>query len=160
MTSDSGTGSNAPQLNVTPVQRRNPWLNLKLLVAAGVMIAAVGFLVVNAMGSSMAYFHTVGELHESGRGLDGEQVRVGGNVLPGSIDRTPLSSELRFTMTDGAATLPVVYSGVVPDIFSEEVEVVAEGTLAPDGTLVASRLLTKCPSRFEDGSGASNHATQ
>ncbi|HUG15986.1 MAG TPA: cytochrome c maturation protein CcmE [Thermomicrobiales bacterium] len=136
-------------LKITPVRRRNPWLNVKLLVAAGVVVAAVGFLVVNAMGSSLAYFHTVSELEESGRGLDGELVRVGGDVLAGSIQREALSSELRFTLTDGQGTLPVVYSGVIPDIFSEEVEVVAEGTIGPDGTLVANKLLTKCPSRFE-----------
>jgi cytochrome c-type biogenesis protein CcmE len=158
MTTTNDPGHGSQQLNVSPVQRRNPWLNVKLLVAAGVMIAAVGFLVVNAMGSSMAYFHTVSELEASGRGLNGEQVRVGGDVLSGSIDRQPLSTELRFTITDGTSTMPVVYSGVVPDIFSEDVEVVAEGTIGPDGTLVATKLLTKCPSRFEDGS-ASNHAT-
>lgn len=136
-------------LKMEAVKRRNPWLNVKLLVAAGVMVAAVGFLVVNAMGSSMAYFHTVSEFQESGIGLNGEPVRIGGDVLPGSIEREALASELRFTITDGRATLPVVYNGVVPDIFSEEVEVVAEGTIGPDGTLVATKLLTKCPSRFE-----------
>lgn len=143
------------QLNVAPLRRRNPWLNVKVIIAAGVMIAAVGFLVVNAMGSSMAYFQTVSELEASGRGVNGEAVRVGGDVLPGSIDRAPMSTELRFTMTDGSSTLPVVYLGVVPDIFSEEVEVVAEGTIADDGTLHATRLLTKCPSRFEGESSAS-----
>src|SRR5690606_10552448 len=124
-------------------------LNVKLLVAAGVIVLAVGFLVVNAMGSSMAYFHTVSELEASGRGLDGEQVRVGGDVLAGSIERESMSTELRFTITDGTSTLPVVYDGVVPDLFSGDVEVVAEGTIGPDGTLVATKLLTKCPSRFE-----------
>jgi cytochrome c-type biogenesis protein CcmE len=141
--------SESAPLQVTAVKRRNPWLNIKLLVAAAVMIAAVGFLVVNAMGSSMAYFHTVSELEASGRGMNGEPVRVGGDVLPGSIQREALATELRFTITDGQSTLPVVYTGVIPDIFSEDVEVVAEGTIDPDGTLVATKLLTKCPSRFE-----------
>lgn len=136
-------------LKTAAVKRRNPWLNVKLMVAAAVMIAAVGFLVVNAMGSSMAYFHTVSELEASGKGLDGEPVRVGGDVLVGSIEREALASELRFTITDGQSTLPVVYTGVIPDIFSEDVEVVAEGTIGADGTLVATKLLTKCPSRFE-----------
>jgi cytochrome c-type biogenesis protein CcmE len=141
---------------MVPVKRHNPWLNIKLIVAAGVLIAAVGFLVVNAMGSSMAYFHTVGELEASGRGLSGEPVRVGGDVLPGSIQREPLSSELRFVITDGSSTLPISYSGVIPDIFSEDVEVVAEGTIGADGTLQATKILTKCPSRFETESSASS----
>ncbi|MCZ2097268.1 MAG: cytochrome c maturation protein CcmE [Anaerolineae bacterium] len=107
------------------------------------------FLVFNAMGSSMAYFKTVGEMEASGKGTTGEQIRVGGNVLAGSIQRDVATNELRFTMTDGVNTLPVVYNGVVPDIFSEQVEVVVEGKVGPDGTMQASTLLTKCPSRFE-----------
>ncbi len=136
-------------------QRSNPWLNPKLIIVAGVIIAAVGFLVFNAMGSSMAYFKTVAELEQSGELTTGETFRVGGNVVPGSIERDIATNELRFTLTDGTNTLPVVYNGVVPDIFTEDVEVVAEGAVGPDGTMQASTLLTKCPSRFE----AATHPT-
>jgi len=136
-------------------RRRNPWVNPKLLIVGAILLATVGFLVFNAMGSSMAYFQTVGELNASGKGLTGEQIRVGGGVEPGSIEERALSDELRFTITDGTNLLPVVYDGVVPDIFKEDVEVVAEGTIGPDGTMTATKLLTKCPSRFEDGSAAS-----
>jgi cytochrome c-type biogenesis protein CcmE len=139
-----------------PRARRNPWLNPKLIVAGGVLLAAVGFLVFNALGSSMAYFVTVGELQSSGKDLTGQQLRVGGDVLPGSISKSGIGEELHFTVTDGNHTLPVVYNGTVPDIFKEDVEVVVEGTLRPDGTLEASNVLTKCPSKFEadDSSGA------
>jgi cytochrome c-type biogenesis protein CcmE len=115
----------------------------------------VGFLVYNAMGSSMAYFQTVGELRASGKDVSGEQIRVGGNVLQGSVVQAASGDELRFTITDGTSTLPVVYDGVVPDIFSEHVEVVAEGRIGPDGTMVADKLLTKCPSRFEAAESSS-----
>jgi cytochrome c-type biogenesis protein CcmE len=136
-------------LTIGPVTRRNPWLNAKLLVAAGTIALAVGFLVFNALGSSMAYFQTVGELRASGKDLSGEKIRVGGDVVPGSVQHVALTDELTFTITDGTDTLPVAYKGVVPDIFSEHVEVVAEGTVGPDGVMVADKLLTKCPSRFE-----------
>lgn len=132
-----------------PMRRRNPWLNPKLIVVAGVIVASVAFLVFNAMGSSMAYFKTVGEMDAAGAGTSGEQLRVGGNVVAGSIQRDVATNELRFTMTDGVNSLPVVYNGVVPDIFSEQVEVVVEGKVGADGTMQASTLLTKCPSRFE-----------
>lgn len=151
MSTEPGTLSVAP----IDARKRNPWLNPKLLIVAAVLSAAVGFLVFNALGSSMAYFQTVGELKASGKGLNGEQIRVGGGVEPGSIEERALSEELRFLITDGTNTLPVVYDGIVPDIFQEDVEVVAEGTIGPDGTMVATKLLTKCPSRFEDGSSAS-----
>lgn len=143
------SGTEPGTLSAGPIRRRNPWLNPKLLIAAAVIFAAVGFLVFNAMGSSMAYFQTVGELQASGRGVNGEQVRVGGQVVPGSVSREELSNELRFTVTDGTNTMPVTYEGVVPDIFKDDVEVVAEGTIGPDGTMVATKLLTKCPSRFD-----------
>lgn len=129
--------------------RRNPWLNGKLIIGGGILLAAVGFLVFNALGSSMAYFVTVSELRESGKDLTGQQLRVGGDVEPGSIAKAGVGEELHFTVTDGVSTLPVVYNGTVPDIFKEDVEVVVEGTLRPDGVLEASNVLTKCPSKFE-----------
>ena len=136
-------------LDATPLTTRSPRVNVKLLVAATVLLLTVGFLVFNALGSSMAYFQTVSELRESGRDLTGEQVRVGGDVVPGSVSRVGLGDELRFTITDGRQTMDVVYDGVVPDIFKDDVEVVAEGSVGPDGVFVAENLLTKCPSRFE-----------
>lgn len=143
----------AEAIVMAPVTTRKPWISARLLIVAGVILAAVSFLVYNAMDSSMAYFQTVGELRASERDLTGEPLRVGGNVVPGSISQE-LGAELRFTMTDGSATVPVVYDGVVPDIFSEDVEVVAEGKIGPDGVLVAETLLAKCPSRFETADGA------
>lgn len=138
----------AEALMVTPVPRRHPWRNVRLLIVAAVIVATVGFLVFSAMGSSMAYFQTVGELRAADRDLTGEPLRIGGGVLAGSVEQG-LGTELRFTITDGTDTLPVVYDGVVPDIFSEDVQVVAEGRIGPDGVLVADTLLAKCPSRFE-----------
>ena len=136
-------------LTARPVTKRKPRVNAKLLVAATLLILTVGFLVFNAMGSSMAYFQTVGELRESGKDLTGERVRVGGDVVPGSIERVGLADEIRFTVTDGEQTIDMVYSEVVPDIFKDDVEVVAEGHVGPDGVFQAETLLTKCPSRFE-----------
>jgi len=136
-------------LTAKPVAKRRPRINAKLLVAATVLVMAVGFLVFNAMGSSMAYYQTLGELRESGKDVTGERVRVGGDVVPGSIDRIGLEDEIRFTVTDGEQTMDMVYSEVVPDIFKDDVEVVAEGHVGPDGVFQAETLLTKCPSRFE-----------
>jgi cytochrome c-type biogenesis protein CcmE len=136
-------------LSASPVVKRKPRINPKLLVAGTVLILAVGFLVFNAMGSSMAYYQTIGELRDSGKDVTGERVRVGGDVVPGSIERVGLEDEIRFTVTDGEQTMDMVYSEVVPDIFKDDVEVVAEGHVGPDGVFQAETLLTKCPSRFE-----------
>ena len=148
--------SNAGKLALPPVGAcRNPWRNTKLLVVAAVLLLTVGFLVYNALGSSMKYFVTVSELRTSNRDLTGQELRVGGNVQAGTIQHDGFGGQLRFMLTDGTSTLPVSYSGTVPDIFSEKVEVVAEGKIGPDGTLVASQLLTKCPSRFSASDSAS-----
>ena len=148
--------STAGTLAMPPVQeRRNPWRNPKLLIIAGVLLLTIGFLVYNALGSSMQYFVTVGELQSSGKNLTGQELRVGGNVQAGTIQHDGFGGQLHFMLTDGSHSLPVSYSGTVPDIFSEQVEVVAEGKIGPDGTLVASQLLTKCPSRFTAADSAS-----
>jgi cytochrome c-type biogenesis protein CcmE len=55
---------------------------------------------------------------------------------------------LRFAVTDGAESIPVRYSGVVPDIFSEGRQVVVEGGLTADGTFAAVTLLAKCPTKY------------
>ena len=136
-------------LTAKPVTKRKPRINAKLLVAATVLILAVGFLVFNAMGSSMAYYQTISELRASGKDVTGERIRLGGDVVPGSIERTGLDDEIRFTVTDGTQSMDMVYSEVVPDIFKDGVEVVAEGHVGEDGVFHAETLLTKCPSRFE-----------
>ncbi len=152
--STSGTGT----LLARPVTRKNPWKNPRLIAAGGVLLAIVTFLIFNAMGSSMAYFHTVSELRAT-TADPGERMRLGGKVVPGSVERVAMTDQLRFTITDGQQTMDVSYQGVVPDIFNEEVEVVAEGNLDANGVFVADHLLTKCPSRFE-AEGDSNASTQ
>lgn len=148
--------TSAGSLALPPVSKRKPLLNAKLLIIAAVLALTVGFLLYNALGTSMKYFSTVGELQSASRDLAGQQLRVGGDVQPGSIQRDGFGGALRFVLTDGTASIPVTYTGTVPDIFSDQVQVVAEGKIGPDGTLTASSLLTKCPSRFtaSNSSGA------
>jgi cytochrome c-type biogenesis protein CcmE len=97
---------------------------------------------------------TVTELANSQDTVTGEQIRAGGNVVIGSIQRGDLGEGVRFEMTDGTSTLPVVYDGVVPDIFADHAEVIVTGTLRSDGVFEATELLTKCPSRFESADEA------
>jgi cytochrome c-type biogenesis protein CcmE len=133
-----------------PAPQRMPWLNLKLLVAGVVILMAVGYLIYMGMQSTTtAYFVTVGELEQNAAKVDGQTVRVGGDVQAGSIVRGGVGDPLQFTVTDGMSSIPVVYKGVAPDIFSDHTQVVIEGTYHANGTFQADTLLTKCPSRFE-----------
>jgi cytochrome c-type biogenesis protein CcmE len=135
-------------------RRSAPWLNVKLLVAGVVLILAVGFLIFNAMDGQGAYYMTVSELATSPEAAAGEQVRAGGNVVAGTIQRGELGDAVKFEMTDGTSKMPVVYDGVVPDIFADHAEVIVTGTIRPDGVFEANELLTKCPSRFESADEA------
>lgn len=131
--------------------------NAKLLIAGSVLLIAVGYLILTGMQSTTVYYLTVSELRESGSSVRDRQVRVAGNVAPGSIEKLNGGLGLRFVVQDDSGSFPVVYQGgPVPDIFDEHVEVVVEGKLRPDGTFAADTLLAKCPSKFEDGTVASS----
>jgi len=69
--------------------------------------------------------------------------RIGGLVEPGSLQRSASGVEVQFKVTDNARTVPVVYSGILPDLFKEGKGVVAQGSLRADGIFVASQVLAK-----------------
>ncbi|MFN8521928.1 MAG: cytochrome c maturation protein CcmE [Chloroflexota bacterium] len=129
---------------------------IKLVVAAGCLIVAVAYLVSSAIESNGVYYLTVEELRSSGAQASGRQVRVAGDVTPGTVQKEEAGLAVRFMVQDGSGQIPVYYRGKpVPDIFGENVQVVVEGKYGTDGTFVASTLLAKCPSKFEaDSFGA------
>ena len=114
------------------------------------MFLAIGYLGYMGFTSSATYYFTVAELIEQGNSIHGENVRVNGQVIPGSVEQEALGGMLKFTMADadGEESLPVVYQGVVPDAFRVDNEVVAEGHLDPDGIFQADIILVKCPSKY------------
>ena len=126
---------------------RAPLLPARFLVGGAVLLLAVAYLVYLSLSSATVYYYTVAEVQAQRQALGSRLVRVSGTVAPGSIARD--EARLRFDVSDAAGRLPVVYGGIVPDIFSEEVEVVVEGRYGEDGVFRATSLLTKCPSRFE-----------
>jgi cytochrome c-type biogenesis protein CcmE len=73
----------------------------------------------------------------------GGALRVGGLVLPGSVQRADGSLEVRFVLSDNAHTVPVVFSGVLPDLFVDGKGAIAQGRLDAQGTLQATEVLAK-----------------
>ena len=123
---------------------------LKLLIAGSSIALGICYLVITALQTSTVYYITVGELLARGPAGQSQQVRVAGDVVPGSVERIDAGLALRFLVHDGSGEMPVYYKGgPVPDIFGEQVQVVVEGKVGPDGTFQASTLLAKCPSKFE-----------
>lgn len=70
-------------------------------------------------------------------------IRIGGLVVPGSVERDPSSLRVAFTLTDNAAQIPVQFEGILPDLFREGQGIVARGTLHTEGYVVADEVLAK-----------------
>lgn len=137
-------------LRMTATRRRPTLARPQFLIALIVVVGALAFLGYNAFVSSSMYYLSVGELLARGDAAYGEELRASGKVLEGTIQRGPEVNTVRFTMGDGnGASVPVVYSGVVPDTFQDGGEVVVEGGLGPEGVFRATTLLAKCPSKYE-----------
>ena len=109
------------------------------LVVAGV--AAATGLVIAAMGENMLYFYSPSQVR-AGEAPSGPGIRVGGLVVDGSVQRGQ-GIEVSFSLTDGAATVDVIYAGILPDLFREGQGIVASGVLEPGSRLRAEEVLAK-----------------
>lgn len=120
-----------------PRTRRFAW------IAAGLAILGVAAaLVLSAFQSNLVFFFTPTQIaaNEAPRG---RPFRVGGMVEAGSLVRSPDSLTVRFRVTDTAKTIPVSFTGLLPDLFKEGKGAVAQGMLGPDGVFYASEVLAK-----------------
>jgi cytochrome c-type biogenesis protein CcmE len=111
----------------------------------GVLALAVG-LVLMALRDSIVFFYTPTEVAE--KHLDtGQRFRLGGLVENGSLKRGE-GTTVSFVVTDKRATLPVTYTGVLPDLFREGQGVVAEGMLTSEGVFHADSVLAKHDEKY------------
>ncbi|MBO0684128.1 MAG: cytochrome c maturation protein CcmE [Candidatus Dormibacteraeota bacterium] len=117
---------------------------------AVVVLAGIGYLIFSATGSSAEYYETIAEMRAHPSSQD---VRVLGTVQPG-IQRSDGGLHVRFMDSDGHDTMPVDYTGTVPDIFKPGTQVVVEGKVGSDGVFHASTLQAKCPSKFSSSQTA------
>jgi cytochrome c-type biogenesis protein CcmE len=131
------------------------------LVLVGAAIVAVLVAVLLAMWglrSQASYFYMPADI-VAGKAHEGEAIRLGGMVEQGSVERDPDGLTIRFVITDGKARTPVVFRGIVPDLFREGSGAVAEGRLE-NGTFVADNILAKHDERYmppELGNLAAEH---
>ena len=109
-------------------------------VFLGIVIAMV--LVMSALSKNMNLFYSPSELLNS-EISPGSIIRAGGMVASGSIEKSSDSLEVMFLITDFPNSLPVVYNGILPDLFSEDAGVVVKGFLQEDGTFFAQEVLAK-----------------
>ena len=112
-----------------------------LAIAAGLATLGVAsMLVLNAFQSNLVFFFTPTQI-AAGEAPRGKAFRVGGLVEPGSVKRDGTS--VSFRVTDSAKSIPVAFTGILPDLFKEGRGIVAQGSIQPDGSFRASEVLAK-----------------
>jgi cytochrome c-type biogenesis protein CcmE len=115
---------------------------IALIVAGLAVLGIAAALVLNAFRSNLVFFFTPTQVaaHEAPQGRN---FRIGGLVEKGSVKRQPDGVTVRFVVTDTARSVPVMFSGILPDLFREGKGVVAQGKLGADGVFAASEVLAK-----------------
>jgi cytochrome c-type biogenesis protein CcmE len=99
-------------------------------------------LILNAFQSNMVFFYTPTQV-QKGEVPKGTGFRIGGLVVAGSLKREDDGLTVHFSITDTAKTVPVIYKGVLPDLFKEGKGVVAQGKVDANGLFTASEVLAK-----------------
>jgi cytochrome c-type biogenesis protein CcmE len=106
------------------------------------VLGVAAALVLNAFQSNLVFFFSPSQVLANEAPL-GRAFRIGGMVEAGSVKRQNDGLTVRFNVTDTARTVPVVYTGILPDLFREGKGVVAQGQLGTDGVFHASQVLAK-----------------
>ena len=122
------------------MKSRHRKLALIVLVVAALGVAVA--LVLNAFNSNLVFFFSPTQV-ANGEAPTSRAFRIGGLVEAGSIQREADGLTTRFVVTDTAKSMPVTYTGILPDLFKEGKGVVAQGELGSDGVFQASEVLAK-----------------
>ena len=122
------------------MKSRHKKLLVIVLALVGLGIAAT--LILNAFQSNLVFFFSPTEVAQ-GKAPTDRAFRIGGLVEAGSVKRDPGGLTVRFIVTDTAKSMPVVYTGILPDLFKEGKGVVAEGKLGSDGVFASTQVLAK-----------------
>lgn len=98
-----------------------------IILSIALIISGIGYLALGNFGKNLVYFFTPSEVMSLSSDYYGKKIRIGGMVVKGSLKVVPNSLKLTFALTDGAATIPVAFEGIPPDLFKEGQGAVVEG---------------------------------
>ena len=132
-----------------------------LLIALAALVGAA-LLAAWALRNQASYFYVPSDIAANPPAA-GQEIRLGGMVEQGSLKTRADGVTIDFVVGDGKARVPVVFTGIVPDLFVEGSGVVAEGAMRSDGTFAATNLLAKhdenyMPRELEDMTEAQKRA--
>ena len=117
-------------------------------IALGLASAALACaFVLNAFRANVMFFLTPSQIASHGE-AQSQRFRLGGLVKRGSVVRDADGCTVNFVVTDGRASIPVTYSGALPDLFREDSGVVAQGVLDGDGRFQADEVLAKHDEKY------------
>jgi cytochrome c-type biogenesis protein CcmE len=122
------------------MKRRHRRIAFILVGLAGLGVAT--YLVASAFRNNLVFFFSPTQVVAKEAPLN-RTFRVGGLVENGSLKRDSDGLTVRFVVTDTAASIPVVYKGILPDLFKEGRGCVAQGKIGPDGVFQAEQVLAK-----------------
>ena len=127
------------------VKQSSPW---KFVIAGAIVVAVIVWLAVSAGTQAKSYYVTIAELQQMGNKAYSKNLRVAGNVKPGSIERAGTTAT--FTLVELDKTLRVQYQGAEPppDTFKDDSQALAIGTYSRDGVFHATQLQAKCASKY------------
>ncbi|HTY62379.1 MAG TPA: cytochrome c maturation protein CcmE [Acidobacteriota bacterium] len=122
---------------------------IKILLGGVVIAAALIWLGFVGFQESKAYYITVDEYNSMKGSLDGKTLKLAGEVLAGSVDRT--KSQMEFVIGNQDKTIRVRYIGkdIIPDTFKDGTKALVEGKADADGTFQATHIEAKCASKYE-----------
>jgi cytochrome c-type biogenesis protein CcmE len=123
--------------------------------ATGLVLAtAFGVLLYTTLGESMQYYKYVDEVMADPQAWQDKTLQVHGHVVAGSIGLKPGSLDYRFDIHRNNKVIRAYYTGIVPDTFKDDSEVVLTGRLTADG-FMATEMTAKCPSKYEEAPASS-----
>ena len=134
----------------------------KIGLTSLVLALAFGGMLYTTLSEGTEYYKHVDEVMANPAEWQGKRLQVHGFVVPKTIGRKRDSLDYQFDVQSNGKVLRAYYTGIVPDTFKDESEVVIRGTLSPEGTfhVVEDGVMAKCPSKYEPQAGAGSAGTE
>ena len=124
---------------------------LKFLIAGFIIVGSFLYLGISAFKSNnFVYSHTVDEVTAKGPGLQNRGIKVEGKLVPKTLVREPKAMKISFRLQGETRSLSVRFKGVPPDLLENGMPIIAVGKLDDKGVLAATKLMVRCPSKFEE----------
>jgi len=128
---------------MTPARYRRLLAVLVVLLGVGVATA----LGLTAFRKNILYYYTPSQV-VAGAATVGRPFRMGGLVAMGSVQRVPGTMTMHFTLTDMQKSVPITYTGILPDLFREGQGIVVHGSIGADGAFTADEVLAKHDEKY------------